>query len=217
MSMGTSWPAARAGSTRWSGVLHQPNPASKVDTSSKVDEAPAAFAGQAVVGAVRVDRVDRVGEHELHVRRQVVRLRGARESGQRMAPFYTPVYVPTDERRAPWVRPRGTTFHFINDGSERALTMARDTAGERDIRISGGTDVIQQYLNLGAVDELDIGLAPVLFGSGRHLFENVQEPSPQFRIESVLLLHGSEALHLRYVRRSGALTLTVSACGRMLP
>ena len=115
------------------------------------------------------------------------------------APFHTPVYVLTHERRAPWVRPGGTTFHFINDGPERALAMAREAAGRRDIRISGGADVVQQYMKLGAVDELEIALAPALFGSGRRLFENLQEPTPQFRIESVL--HGSDATHLRYVRR----------------
>jgi len=115
------------------------------------------------------------------------------------APFHTPVYVLTHEKREPWVRPGGTTFHFINDGPERALALAREAAGDRDIRIAGGADVIQQYLNLGAVDELEIALAPVLFGSGRRLFENLREPGPQFRIDSVL--HGSAATHLRYVRQ----------------
>ena len=115
------------------------------------------------------------------------------------APFHTPVYVLTHEKREPWVRPGGTTFHFINDGPERALALAREAAGDRDVRISGGADVIQQYLNLGGVDELEIALAPVLFGGGRRLFENMREPAPQFRIDRVL--PGPDATHLRYVRR----------------
>jgi dihydrofolate reductase len=114
------------------------------------------------------------------------------------APFHTPVYVLTHEKREPWVRPGGTTFHFINDGPERALALARESAGNRDIRISGGADVIQQYLNLGVVDELEIALAPVLFGSGRRLFENLREPGAPFRIDRVL--DGPDATHLRYVR-----------------
>ncbi|NEX62127.1 dihydrofolate reductase family protein [Noviherbaspirillum galbum] len=114
------------------------------------------------------------------------------------APFHTPVYVLTHVKREPWVRPGGTTFYFVNDGPESALAQARKAAGGRDVRISGGADVIQQYLSLGAVDELEIALAPVLFGSGRRLFENLQEPGPQFRIDSVL--SGSGATHLRYVR-----------------
>ncbi|TDK67424.1 dihydrofolate reductase family protein [Sapientia aquatica] len=115
------------------------------------------------------------------------------------APFHTPVYVLTNVKREPWVRPGGTTFYFINEGPERALELARESAGSRDIRIAGGADVIQQYLNLGAVDELEIALAPVLLGSGRRLFENLREPSPQFRIDKVL--EGANATHLRYVRQ----------------
>ena len=115
------------------------------------------------------------------------------------APFHTPVYVLTNERREPWERPGGTTFCFINDGPVHALELARKAAGGRDIRIAGGADVIQQYLNLGAVDELEIALAPVLFGGGRQLFERLHEPMPQFRIDRVL--DGPAATHLRYVRR----------------
>ena len=115
------------------------------------------------------------------------------------APFHTPVYVLTHEKREPWARPGGTTFFFINDGSERALKLARQSAGSRDVRIAGGADVIQQYLNLGAVDELEIALAPVLFGGGRRLFENVREPGLQFRIDKVL--DSPVATHVRYVRQ----------------
>lgn len=115
------------------------------------------------------------------------------------APFHTPVYVLTHQESEPWVRLGGTTFYFVNDGPERALALARQSAGGRDIRIAGGADVIQQYLNLGVVDELEIALAPVLFGGGRRLFENLSEPAPAFRIDRVL--DGPAATHLRYVRR----------------
>ena len=142
--------------------------------------------------------------------RSTVERTGANIMGKRMfdqgesawpeeAPFHTPVYVLTNEKREAWVRPGGTTFYFVNDGPERALALARVAAGSRDIRIAGGADVIQQYLNLGVVDELEIALAPVLFGGGRRLFENLREPAPQFRIDRVL--DGQAATHVRYVRR----------------
>lgn len=144
-----------------------------------------------------------------HVRTTTERI-GANIMGKRMfeqgerswpeeAPFHTPVYVLTHEQREPWVRPGGTTFHFINDGPERALDLAREAAGKRDVRISGGANVIQQYLDLGVIEELEIALAPVLFGGGRRLFENISEPGPQLRIDRVL--DGPAATHLRYVRR----------------
>lgn len=114
------------------------------------------------------------------------------------APFHTPVYVLTHEKRDPSARPGGTTFHFVNDGPESALEQARDSAGDRDIRIAGGADVIQQYLNLRVIDELEIALVPVLFGGGRRLFENLGEPAPSFRIDKVI--DTPAATHLRYMR-----------------
>lgn len=114
------------------------------------------------------------------------------------APFHTPVYVLTHQPREPWVRPGGTTFHFVTEGPGRALELALASAGGRDVRIAGGADVIQQYLALDAVDELEIALAPVLFGGGRRLFENLGDPLPRFRIDRVLA--GTAATHLRYVR-----------------
>ena len=114
------------------------------------------------------------------------------------APFHTPVFVLTHTKRDPWVRPGGTTFYFVNEGPEQALKLAREAAGKRDIRIAGGADVIQQYLRMGAIDELEIALAPVLFGGGRRLFENLTEAVPSYRIAGVL--DAPAATHLRYVR-----------------
>lgn len=93
--------------------------------------------------------------------------------------------------------PRWDNFYFINDGPQQALELARESAGSRDIRIAGGPDVIQQYMNLGAVDELEIALAP-FFWRRAAPFENLGEPGPQFRIDKVL--DGPAATHLRYVR-----------------
>jgi dihydrofolate reductase len=44
----------------------------------------------------------------------------------------------THEKRDPWERPGGTTFHFVSDGIEPALDQARAAAGDRDVRIAGG-------------------------------------------------------------------------------
>ncbi len=52
---------------------------------------------------------------------------------------------------------------------------------------------------MGVVEELDIALAPVLFGGGTRLFENLRKPGSQFRIDKVV--DGPAATHLRYVRQ----------------
>src|SRR3979411_1549516 len=54
------------------------------------------------------------------------------------APFHTPVFVVTHEKRDPWERLGGTTFHFVNDGIETALDQAREAAGDRDVPIARG-------------------------------------------------------------------------------
>jgi dihydrofolate reductase len=89
------------------------------------------------------------------------------------APFHTPVFVLTSQVREPWVRPGGTTFYFVNDGIERALHQARAVAGDRDIRIAGGADTIQQYLRAGLVDEFTLAISPVMFGGGTRLFADI--------------------------------------------
>ena len=65
------------------------------------------------------------------------------------APFHTPVFVVTHEKRDPWERLGGTTFHFVNDGIETALDQAREAAGDRDVRIAGGGATILEYVNAG--------------------------------------------------------------------
>ena len=89
------------------------------------------------------------------------------------APFHTPVFVVTHDKRDPWERPGGTTFHFVNGGIEPALERAREAAGDRDVRIAGGGAAILEYVNAGLIDEFSIALSPVLFGSGIRLFEGV--------------------------------------------
>jgi dihydrofolate reductase len=89
------------------------------------------------------------------------------------APFRTPVFVVTHVKREPWVRPGGTTFHFVNDGIESALRLARSAAGGRDVRIGGGGQTISQFLRAGLVDELHIAISPVILGGGVRTFEGV--------------------------------------------
>jgi len=48
-------------------------------------------------------------------------------------------------------------------------------AGNKDIRIAGGADVIQQYLNAGVVDEFTIHYSPVFFGNGSPLFAGISK------------------------------------------
>jgi dihydrofolate reductase len=61
-------------------------------------------------------------------------------------------------------------FTFVADLDE-ALRLAREEAGDRDVAIGGGADLIRQALEAGVVDELSISTAPVVLGAGKRLFE----------------------------------------------
>ncbi len=115
------------------------------------------------------------------------------------APFHTPVFVLTHEKRDPWERPGGTTFHFVDDGIETALDQAREAAGDRDVRIAGGGATILEYVNAGLIDEFTIALSPVLFGSGTRLFEGVE--AGRVALEPVRAEPTRRVTHLTYAVR----------------
>jgi len=114
------------------------------------------------------------------------------------APFHTPVFVVTHEKRDPWERPGGTTFHFVDDIGG-ALAQARDAAGDRDVRIAGGGATILEYVDAGLVDEFSIALSPVLFGSGTRLFEGVD--ASRVALEPVKAEPTQQVTHLTYAVR----------------
>src|SRR5579862_3293583 len=125
------------------------------------------------------------------------------DAGEQMwpeeAPFHTPVFVVTHEKRDPWERSGGTTFHFVNDGIETALDQARAAAGDRDVRIGGGGETILEYVNAGLIEEFTISLSPVLFGSGIRLFEGVD--SARVPLEQVRVRSNPRVTHLTYAVR----------------
>jgi dihydrofolate reductase len=116
------------------------------------------------------------------------------------APFHTPVFVVTHEKRAPWERPGGTTFHFVNDGIEAALERAREVAGDRDVRIAGGGETILQLINAGLIDDFTVAMSPVLFGSGIRLFEGVD--ASRVVLEPVHAKSSPRVTHLTYTVRT---------------
>jgi dihydrofolate reductase len=112
------------------------------------------------------------------------------------APFHTQVFVVTHTKRDPWERPGGTTFHFVNNGIESALARAREAAGDRDVRIAGGAETIQEYLDTGLVDEFSVSLAPVLFGTGIRLFHRVD--ADRLAVKQVRTVASTRVTHLTY-------------------
>jgi dihydrofolate reductase len=109
-------------------------------------------------------------------------------------PYHVPVYVLTHHEREPVEMEGGTTFHFVTDGIESALALAREAAGAKDVLVAGGASAIRQYLAAGLLDELDLHLAPVVLGDGERLFDAVGDP----RLEQVRAIEAPGVTHLRY-------------------
>jgi dihydrofolate reductase len=112
-------------------------------------------------------------------------------------PYHHPVFVLTRHPREPREMEGGTTFHFVTDGIESALEQARAAAGDKDVSIGGGANVVQQYLAAGLLDEMVISVVPVLLGRGARLFDNVGDA--QLTLEQVQVIEAPGVTHIRYV------------------
>jgi dihydrofolate reductase len=111
-------------------------------------------------------------------------------------PFRHPVFILTHYAREPVTKQGGTTFTFVTDGIESALEQARAAAGDKDVAIAGGANAIQQFLNAGLVDELQIHLAPMLLGDGTRLFDRVGPA--QVELESTRVVESPRVTHLKF-------------------
>jgi len=114
-------------------------------------------------------------------------------------PYRCPVFVLTHHARAPLVMQGGTTFHFVTDGIEAALTRATAAAAGKDVRIGGGAATVRQYLRAGLVDEMHLALSPVLLGSGEPLLAGIDMTKLGF--ECTEHVASEQALHVVLTKR----------------
>ena len=97
---------------------------------------------------------------------------------------------------ARWIQKGTTIFYFINDGIESAFEKAKQAAKGKDIRIQGGANTIQQFLNAGLVDECCIHISPIILGSGIRLFDNIDKDIYNVEINEVI--PSALTTHLKY-------------------
>lgn len=113
-------------------------------------------------------------------------------------PYRAPTFILTHHARAPVVMEGGTTFHFVTDGPEAALTRARAAAGDMDVKIGGGVSTVRQYLLAGAIDELHLVQTPVVLGRGEPLFTGVDLPGLGYRVTETVPT--GQATHIMLTR-----------------
>ena len=94
--------------------------------------------------------------------------------------FGVPIFVVSHDE--PALINKDAVFIFVTQGIETAHRQAKSKAEEKNVWVFGGANIAQQYLQLGLIDEINIGVTPTILGSGIRLFDNIGK-----RIELTLI------------------------------
>lgn len=114
-------------------------------------------------------------------------------------PFHTPVFVLTHHPRPSIEMEGGTVFHFVDATPEEALALAKDAAGDLDVRIGGGVTMLRDFLAAGLLDVAHIVQVPILLGRGERLWDGLEALEERYDVESESSPSG--VTHLTLTRR----------------
>jgi dihydrofolate reductase len=105
-----------------------------------------------------------------------------------------PAFVLTHTVPAGWPR-ANSNVSFVTDGLEAAVINAKIAAKGKNIAALGA-DTIQQLINAGLLDEIQIDIAAIFLGSGVRLFENLR--GVPMNLGSPTAIQGVGVTHLCY-------------------
>ena len=109
-------------------------------------------------------------------------------------PWGVPAFVVTHRVPDGWPRPN-STVQFVTDGLEAAVARAKSAAGTKAVYVHGAR-TIQECLNAGLLDEMQIDVAAVLLGDGVRLFDHLASTPRALGDPTVVV--GAGVTHLRY-------------------
>lgn len=105
-----------------------------------------------------------------------------------------PIFVVT--RRGPDAGSvQAPNVHYVTDGVQSAMALAKQAAGDRDVLVHGAK-LAQLALRAGVLDELEVHQVPVLLGAGRRLFDDLGPEHIELELTRVIDAPG--VTHLRY-------------------
>ncbi|MEE6387673.1 dihydrofolate reductase family protein [Microbacterium paraoxydans] len=113
-------------------------------------------------------------------------------------PFEVPVFVLTHTPRPPIEFANGTSFRFLSATPEEALREAVAVAGGRDVRVGGGATTVREFIRAGLVDDLHVGITPILTGSGIRLWDDLRGLEAGSRVTSEVAESG--VTHITFSR-----------------
>ncbi|MCE8423522.1 MAG: dihydrofolate reductase family protein [Candidatus Methanoperedens sp.] len=88
------------------------------------------------------------------------------------------------------------TFTFVTDGIVSAIRQAKVAAGRKDVTIIGNAATMQQVLNAGLADELQIDIIPIFLHKGFRPFEHVDET---IKFKKIRVVEAGERTSLQFV------------------
>jgi dihydrofolate reductase len=109
-------------------------------------------------------------------------------------PFHCPVFVLTHYEREPLTLGE-TTFHFVTEGPERAVELAREAADGEDVSVGGGGETIQQLIRASLLDEMLINQVPLVLAGGTRLLDGIP---PSVKLEQTRIIEAPDVAHLFY-------------------
>lgn len=114
-------------------------------------------------------------------------------------PFGHPVYVLTHSApRASIPMDGGTTFHFRSGAIEEILAEATAAADSLDVRVGGGIRTAREFLRAGLVDDLHVGVAPIVLGRGTRVWDDLRGLERTHAVSSQVAESGT--IHLTFTR-----------------
>ncbi len=148
--------------------------------------------------------VFRISPQSVELLREVNERMGAFVTGRRTfdiangwggnPPLGVPTFVVTHSVPEEWVY-EGSPYTFVTDGVERAVELAKEVAGDRDVAV-GAASIAQQCIRAGLLDEVHVNLAPVLLGGGIRLFEHLG--TTPIDLESTRVIQAPGVTHLTF-------------------
>jgi dihydrofolate reductase len=92
--------------------------------------------------------------------------------------------------------PSGSSHYtFVTEGIERAVEVAREAAGSKNVSLMG-TSIVQQALRAGLLDELTVSVVPVLLGRGARLLDGIEVGTTT--LEVIRVVDAPGVTHLTY-------------------
>jgi dihydrofolate reductase len=107
-------------------------------------------------------------------------------------PYRCPVFVLTNYHRPDLVMAGGTTFCFVTDGLEAAISRARAAAAGKDVRLGGGVATLREAFRGGHIDEAHLAVSPVLLGRGEAVFADLDLPALGYKVTRRVAGEGAE-------------------------